>query len=404
MKNVDNGTIGEIRTKAFLIDRFWILERSIDIQGADYIIQRKLSEKNILDKIPPRFGVVQVKFMQDSNTSHYIHREYILDESEEPRREFFLMLHTGNEERKRKFLISAPEIKDNFKICEKGDNIGKFYIPGNTIDNAKYEVTNNKNSLDKIEQAIKLADFASNRKFLIKTLPSFSVEEENIDYPYTLPLKNGWIDDIPREFSKLKKSLRSTMWDIEEFTNKIEIIFEKTSPLEVVKELKELLKEYGENSFNYSLWDVDIEDLEEATQRHQRKYTLLNDQGSLTNYLKIQKELNDEIIGFLEPRIESFSKNQGFSITSTYNNDLTNCKFTTKEIEKDDIQISSSTHGTLYGIIHSTQGAVTFYYFPRMYGGYKGNNWIEKINNAFDIFISPTMDEIFFNLFPQERE
>ncbi len=63
MKNVDNGTIGEIRTKAFLIDRFWILERSIDIHGADYIIQRKLSEKNLLDRIPPRFGVVQVKFM-----------------------------------------------------------------------------------------------------------------------------------------------------------------------------------------------------------------------------------------------------------------------------------------------------------------------------------------------------
>lgn len=35
LKSMQNGSIGEMRTKAFLIDRFWILERSVDIHGGD---------------------------------------------------------------------------------------------------------------------------------------------------------------------------------------------------------------------------------------------------------------------------------------------------------------------------------------------------------------------------------
>ncbi len=62
---MQNGSIGEARTKSFLIDRFWILERSVDIDGADFIIQRRLNAENILDTEPPRFGRVQAKFSQN---------------------------------------------------------------------------------------------------------------------------------------------------------------------------------------------------------------------------------------------------------------------------------------------------------------------------------------------------
>src|SRR6478672_6525088 len=33
-------THGEARALAFLLDRFWVLERSVDVQGADLIVQR----------------------------------------------------------------------------------------------------------------------------------------------------------------------------------------------------------------------------------------------------------------------------------------------------------------------------------------------------------------------------
>ena len=70
LKIMQNGTIGEARAKAFLIDRFWILERSVDIDGADFIIQRRITKSNILDRNPPRFGVVQVKFFDSEMTKH----------------------------------------------------------------------------------------------------------------------------------------------------------------------------------------------------------------------------------------------------------------------------------------------------------------------------------------------
>ena len=79
MKIMQNGTIGEMRTKSFLIDRFWILERSVDIDGADFIIQRRLTNKSILDKDPTRFGVIQAKFFESQKTNQYINRDYILD-------------------------------------------------------------------------------------------------------------------------------------------------------------------------------------------------------------------------------------------------------------------------------------------------------------------------------------
>ncbi len=41
LKVMENGTVGEARTRSFLIDRFWVLERSVDTDGADFLIQRR---------------------------------------------------------------------------------------------------------------------------------------------------------------------------------------------------------------------------------------------------------------------------------------------------------------------------------------------------------------------------
>ena len=39
LKVMENGTVGEARTRSFLIDRFWVLlERSVDTDGADFLI------------------------------------------------------------------------------------------------------------------------------------------------------------------------------------------------------------------------------------------------------------------------------------------------------------------------------------------------------------------------------
>jgi hypothetical protein len=80
LKIMQNGTIGEAKTKAFLIDRFWILERSVDIDGADFIIQRRILQNTILDNKPPRMGLIQVKYYSSDKTTQYIHPNYIVND------------------------------------------------------------------------------------------------------------------------------------------------------------------------------------------------------------------------------------------------------------------------------------------------------------------------------------
>ena len=113
VKIAQNGAIGEARTRSFLLDRFWILERSIDIHGADFIIQRRLTNRNILDRNAPKLGVVQAKFISTSSTYHYIHSEYVVDKDELPREEFFLIIHTGNEEIQQMYFLTTKEITEN---------------------------------------------------------------------------------------------------------------------------------------------------------------------------------------------------------------------------------------------------------------------------------------------------
>src|SRR4051812_13055931 len=95
LKALQNGSIGEARSRAFLIDRFWVLERSVDIDGADFIIQRRITTKNLLDHEAPRLGVIQAKFFGTTATTHYVHQQYVLDKNNDARSEFFLLCHTG---------------------------------------------------------------------------------------------------------------------------------------------------------------------------------------------------------------------------------------------------------------------------------------------------------------------
>ncbi len=98
LKSMEHGAIGESRARAFLLDRFWVLERSVDIHGADYLIQRRLTDTNFLDRDPPRLGIIQVKFIQDDSTNVYIKKQYVVAEAGIPQEVVFRLVHTGRED------------------------------------------------------------------------------------------------------------------------------------------------------------------------------------------------------------------------------------------------------------------------------------------------------------------
>ena len=95
-----NGRVGELRTEAMLARHFWILSRSVDVDGTDFIIELPSETKEILrgrrQQLECR-GIVQAKYCEGTNAVH-VDKEYVLEYDGEPRREFFLFVHSDEEQ------------------------------------------------------------------------------------------------------------------------------------------------------------------------------------------------------------------------------------------------------------------------------------------------------------------
>src|SRR5271167_4177231 len=157
LKSMEHGALGEARARAFLLDRFWVLERSVDIEGADYLVQQRLTSKNFMDREPPRLGIVQVKFIQDGATYISIDKSYVSDDRGIPYNEFFTLVFTGREDKERSFLLSSRELlAECEEVVDRGHTL--LRIKGSKLlDASNYEVTNKGRSLDRIEHALKNA-------------------------------------------------------------------------------------------------------------------------------------------------------------------------------------------------------------------------------------------------------
>lgn len=298
LKIMQNGTIGEARAKAFLIDRFWILERSVDIDGADFIIQRRITKSNILDRNPPRFGVVQVKFFDSEMTTHYIHEEYILDDNKEPREEFFLLCFSGGEDDSKMFFLTAKMIKDDFAISQIKDT-NKFRLYGkNIIHNKKYIVQNKRNTLDRIENQLIHADFAKNRQFLSWKLPSTQIDTSAILPDFKEPL-NNWFADIPKEFKVIKDSAYSAMIETEEILHLLKSITEETNPLKAFDFAQDIEYKCNRNMQFQLPRDLYNEDFERACNNHMEQLNNLRNDGLLDSFFEIRINLAKQIVPFL---------------------------------------------------------------------------------------------------------
>jgi len=301
LKIMQNGSLGEVRTKAFLMDRFWILERSVDIDGADFLIQRRVTRKNLLDRDAPRLGVVQVKFFEEESTAHYIPKVYIVDHEGKPRDEFFVMCHTGKEDTPKVFFLTAKMILEDFVTTIIKD-VEKFRLPGSIIlVSNKYLVHSRKNTLDRIENQLMLADFTKNRKFLSWRLPSSSIDASAILPEFKEPIDNWW-GEIPKEFKTLKETAYSAMIKIEEIYNLLKEITEEVNPIKAFEYIDDIRYECRDGQGRWSISlpeDLYTEDFEMVCRQHLEKVNNLKNEGLLDNYLNIKNILKDKIPKFI---------------------------------------------------------------------------------------------------------
>ena len=285
---MQNGSIGEARTKSFLIDRFWILERSVDIHGADFLIQRRLHEKNILDLEPPRFGVVQSKFSQDRKTYHYVNKKWILNENSEPQLEFFVMIHTGEEEHRSTFLLTSRDILEDFTI----NNANTFVISSKKVfESPKYKIKSRKNSLDRIENSIQCAEFYKNRFFIASRLPSLNPNFDAILPEYKENIEH-WSGNIPELFKHQKQDAFDTLLTIDKIHELLKSFIECLDPIEACYIAEKFYHDFGGS---IRLPEVFNKDFYYGARNFKEMVDSLRNDGILDNYISLRKYLSDEI-------------------------------------------------------------------------------------------------------------
>lgn len=284
---VENGAIAEARTRSFLLDRFWLLERSIDLEGADLIVQRRLTTQSLLDRTPPQLGYyVQAKFYANAKTTHYVHREYVVD-GDAPRPEFFVVCHTGTEGSAHAYFLTASDIVDNFKLTSDAHSRPDCYaMPGAVLLAQRFEIVDRGRVLDAIERALRDADFYRNRTFLSWAMPRIPEEHPPILPMYEESIDNWW-GDIPEGFSKVRDAARRAQWDVREALEMLCEIETSNDP----ERCQELAEELWHNWGNRVTLPDDIYDPElyKAVLHHKRRYEELCGSGLLGAHAALRR-------------------------------------------------------------------------------------------------------------------
>ncbi|PHC05691.1 hypothetical protein COF04_03700 [Bacillus toyonensis] len=114
--STENGVRGEKRTSALLTDDFWVLERYVDSDGADFLVQQK-NRGNSTWQLT-NLAVIQSKFREDKTTNIEIKKDYILDNTITYQdislyfASFFVIIHTEDIDHQEIYMVSAQDIHD----------------------------------------------------------------------------------------------------------------------------------------------------------------------------------------------------------------------------------------------------------------------------------------------------
>ena len=289
LKSIDNGKIGEARTRALLMNKFWILERNIDIEGADFIIQRKILGENFLDRQAPRLGYIQSKFCQNDSTVIVIRKDYIFDMHNNLREEFFLFVHSGMYENEEIFFLNTEQIKNAFKY--KND---KFTITFKALEKIKSaKVISLEFVLNKIESNLRQANFKSNRSFYRFLVSDSKDEDYEIDFDYTFPLSNFY-GDLTDSIVEIRKKAIGLISDLESDIYTLKDAIKKTNPIEFIEVFENEPFYILENYF-YRNEDFFNEDLYNALRSHKKRVELLKGKNFLQNFFVLKKKVSEYI-------------------------------------------------------------------------------------------------------------
>lgn len=364
MRIQENGAAGEARTRAFLLDCFWILERSIDMEGADFFIQRRLTSQSLLSREPPKLGVVQAKFYQDEKTTQYVHREYIENESGKPREEVFVVCHTGSEDTARMYFLTAADVQAAFSISNSESRVGLYAMPGREILTERWLVTNKSRALRQIEQALVNANFQSNRQFLSWVMPSIN-DEETIDPDYLEEIDN-WYGSIPEEFFELRKKAREAAYELNDYMLILTEIAETRSPKEAIA----AAERFDSDSLGHVGKDLFSRTFADAVLLHDWWVQRLKSAGLLDAHATLRRQVLEHIRSECLNSLP-FEKGALYRVCVEYDFKSLRLKSISSSIASLDVVVSQADGKTInqyLDVVYAGPGQVVAFMDPSVYG------------------------------------
>ncbi len=110
-----NAALGASLVETALLKKFWVLKRSVDIEGADFLVQQRRDDFERIRNRPIQLGFVQAKFFEGKNQVR-IAKSYV-ETHDGPRPDFFAFLHTKSKSDKTtSYFFSADEIVQSWSV------------------------------------------------------------------------------------------------------------------------------------------------------------------------------------------------------------------------------------------------------------------------------------------------
>jgi len=295
---MENGALGESMCSTLLLQRFWVMKRSVDTDGGDFLIQIRDSSVKFTDVLPPRIGTVQSKFSQDKKTTHYINKDYVVDPSGEPLPGFFLVIHVGVGDHPQRYVLTASEISANLSIKIKEDS--PYYLIGKDAYAQKFKVANAEAALDKIEGDLLRRSEEDKRRFLQSVLiPDYDLKRRNLDKIWLMPLPNEHAY-IPDEIYRIKSSLRMALYAYDDVQTMIgELLFsqdaaECASIVDQLCDSRDIQERDGTYFLRPNSHELRLSPaLGDAVETHMRRLKILTNSGRLENFYQLMKKLFD---------------------------------------------------------------------------------------------------------------
>ncbi|MES2802596.1 MAG: hypothetical protein V4654_08910 [Bdellovibrionota bacterium] len=297
LKSMQNGSIGEARTRAFLIDKFWILERSVDIEGADFLIQQKVSLDVLMKREPLRFGIVQSKFFENENTVIKIKEDYLIDSKGKTADQFFLVCHSGTSDSQKIYILTSDQIRTTFQKTDK-----VYHLRASKLENSQFEVTVKSITLNRMDSILSHSQFLDNARYVSLFFGYIKPDRNFIKPEFVEPIPNV-STDIKDAFFELKERAKKIIFSMEDVAEELQTIIKSDDPENAISLAEDFDSNYisrsGYSSLKISADRLFDQYLADAVNEHLEILYTLKEKNKLDRVLKIRETAVVEIYNFL---------------------------------------------------------------------------------------------------------